>query len=139
MDCSTPGLPVHHQLSEFTQTHVLRVGDTIQPSHPLLSFHSHLQSFPASGSFQMSQFFASGGQSIGVTAAASVLPMNIQNCFPLEWTGRISLLTKGLSMITLYAKQKKRHRCTEQTFGLLEKARVGCFKRTGLKHAYYLG
>ena len=56
MDCSTPGLPVYHQLPEFTQTHVLRVGDTIQLSHPLLSFHSHLQSFPASGSFQMSQF-----------------------------------------------------------------------------------
>ena len=65
MDCSRPGLPVHHQLPEFTQTHVHRVSDAIQPSH-LLSFSSCLQSFPASGSFQMSQLFTSGGQSIGV-------------------------------------------------------------------------
>ena len=61
MDCSMPGLPVHHQLPEFTQTHVHWINDAIQPSHPL---SSHLQSFPASGSFQMNQFFASGGQSI---------------------------------------------------------------------------
>ena len=63
MDCSTPGFPVHHQPPEFTQTHVLWVGDAIQPSHPLVPFSSHLQPFPGSGSFQMSQFFASGGQS----------------------------------------------------------------------------
>ena len=60
--------------------------------HPAISssvipFSSHLQFFPASGSFQMSQFFASGGQSIGVSASASVLPMNIQDWFPLGWTG----------------------------------------------------
>ena len=60
-------------------------------------FSFGLQSFPASGSFQTSQFFASGGQSIGVSASASVLPMNIQNWFPLEWTGWISLLSKVLS------------------------------------------
>ena len=76
MDCSMPGFPVHHQLPELTQTHVHQVGDAIQPSHPLSSC---LQSFPASGSFLRSQFFASGGQSIGVSASASVLPMNIQN------------------------------------------------------------
>ena len=64
MDCSTPGLPVHHQLSELTQTHVHRVGDAIQPSHSLSSFSFCLQSFPASGSFQMIQFFTSGGQSM---------------------------------------------------------------------------
>ena len=63
---------------------------------PLLSC---LQSFPASGSFQMSQFFASGGQSIGVSASASVLPMNIQHWFPLEWTGLISSQSKGLSKV----------------------------------------
>ena len=58
MDSSTPGLPVHHQLPEFAQTHVHWVGDAIQPYHPLLSpFSSHFQSFPASGSFQISQFF----------------------------------------------------------------------------------
>ena len=78
MDCSMPGLPVHHQLLEFTQTHVHWVGDAIQPSHPL-SAPSLLQSFPASGFLQMSQFFSSGDQSIGVSAIASVLPMNIQD------------------------------------------------------------
>ena len=57
------------------------------------------QSFPASGSFPMSQFFASGGQSIGVSASASVLPMNIQDWFPLGWTGWISLQSKGLSRV----------------------------------------
>ena len=60
---------------------------------------SCLQSFPASGSFQMSQFFTSGGQSIGVSASASVLPMNIQDWFPLGWTGWISLQSKGLSRV----------------------------------------
>ena len=60
---------------------------------------SCLQSFPASGSFQMSQFFASGSQSIGVSASASVLLMNIQDWFPLGWTGWISLQSKGLSRV----------------------------------------
>ena len=69
--------------------------------HPTISssvvpFSSYLQSFPTSGSFQMSQFFASGGQSIGVSASASVVPMNNQDSFPLGWTGWISLLSKGL-------------------------------------------
>ena len=63
----------------------------------VVPFSSCLQSFPASRSFQMSQFFASGGQSIGVTASASVLPLNIQDWFPLGWTGWISLQSKGLS------------------------------------------
>ena len=62
-------------------------------------FSSCPQSFPASGSFQMRQFFASGGQSIGVSASASVLPMNIQDWFPLAWTGWISLQSKGLSRV----------------------------------------
>ena len=99
MDCSTPGFPVHHQLPEITQTHVHWVGDAIQPSHPLSPFSSRLQSFPASGCFQMSQFFASGGQSIGVSASVSVLPMNIQDWFPSGWTGWISLQSKGLSRV----------------------------------------
>ena len=86
MDCSTPGFPVHHQLPELAQTHVLWVGDAIQSSHPV-PFSSYLQSFPASGSFPVSQFFSSGGQSSGVSASGSVLPMNIQNWFPLGWTG----------------------------------------------------
>ena len=63
----------------------------------VVPFFSHLQSFPASGSFQMSQFFASGAQSIRVSASASVLPINIQDSFPLGWIGWISLLSKGLS------------------------------------------
>ena len=72
--------------------------------HPAISssvipFSSHLQSFPASGSFPMSQFFASGGQSIGVSASASVLPMNIQDWSPLGWTGWNSLQSKGLSRV----------------------------------------
>ena len=62
-------------------------------SSSVIPFSSHLQS--ASGSFQMSQFFASGGQNIGVSASASVLPMNIQDWFPLGWTGWISLLSQG--------------------------------------------
>ena len=90
MDCITPGLPVHHQLSEFTQTHVYWVSDAIQPSHPVIPFSSCLQSFPASGSFLMSQLFASVGQSVGVSASASVLSMNNQDWFPLGWTSWIS-------------------------------------------------
>ena len=62
-----------------------------------VSFSSCLQSFPASGSFPISQFFTSGGQSTRVSASASVLPMNIQDWFPLGWTGWISLQSKGLS------------------------------------------
>ena len=100
MDCSTPGVPIHHQLLEFTQTHVHWLGDAVQPSHPLLfPFSSHLQSFLTSGSFPMSQFFTSGDQSIGVSASASVLPMNIQDWHLLGWTGWISLLSKGLSRV----------------------------------------
>ena len=98
IDCSIPGLPVHHQLLEFTQTHVHRVTDAIQPSHPLVvPFSSCPQSLPASGSFPMSQLFAWGSRSIRVSALASVLPMNTQDWSPLEWTGWISLQSKGLS------------------------------------------
>ena len=101
MVCSMPGLPVYHQLLEFTHTHLHWVGDAIQPSHPVVPFSSHVQSFPASGSFleEMSQFFTSGGQSIGVSASASVLPMNTQDWSPLGWTGWISLQSKGLSRV----------------------------------------
>ena len=72
--------------------------------HPTISssvvpFSSHLQSFPASGSFPGSQFFASGGQSIGVSASASVLPMTIQDWFPIGWTDWISLQSKRLSRV----------------------------------------
>ena len=80
--------------------------------HPIISssvvpFSSRLQSFPESGFFQMSQFFISGGQSIGVSASASVRPMNIQSWFPLGWTGWISLQPKGLSRVFSPATQFK--------------------------------
>ena len=84
MNCRTPGLPVHHQLPESTQTHVHRVDDAIQLSHPVIPFSSCPQSFLASESFQMSQLFMSGGQSIGVSASASVLPINTQDRSPLD-------------------------------------------------------
>ena len=85
MNCSTPGLPVHHQLPEFTQTHVHRVSDAIQPSHPVSS-----PSAPApnpsqhQGLFQWAVFI-SGGQSIEVSASTSVLPVNIQESFRMDW------------------------------------------------------
>ena len=74
----------------------------VMPSNHLITvvpFSSHLQSFPASRSFPMSQFFTSGGQNIGVSASTSVLPMNIQDWFPLGWTSWISLQSKGLSRV----------------------------------------
>ena len=86
MNHSTPGLPVHHQLLELAQTPLSRW------CHPAISFSvvpfsSRLKSFPASGSFPRSEFFTSGGQSIGVSTSASVLPVNIQDWFPLGWAG----------------------------------------------------
>ena len=98
MDCSTSGLPVHHQFLEFTQTHVHWVSDAIKPSNPLSS-SSPAFTIPQQGSFQMSQVFASGGQSIGVLASTSVLPMSIEDWFLLGWTGWISLQSQGLSKV----------------------------------------
>ena len=99
MVCSMPGFPVLQYFPEL-----LKLMSIESRCHPTISssvvpFSSHLQSFPTSGSFQMSQFFASGGQSIGVSASASVLSMNIQHWFPLGWTGWISLQSKGLSRV----------------------------------------
>jgi len=105
MDCSMPGSPVHHQFPEFAQTCVqLITNSSSWWCHPTISssvvtFSSYLQSFTASGSFPMSQLFTSGGQSIGASASASVLPMNIQSWFPLGLTGLISLLSRGLSRV----------------------------------------
>ena len=107
MNRITPGLPVHHQLPEFTQTHVHRVDDAIQPSHPLSS-PSPLAPNPSqhqslfqwvNSSFPMSQLFVCSGQSIGVSASSSVLPMNTQDLSPLGWTGWIFLQSKGLSRV----------------------------------------
>ena len=168
MNHSTPGLPVHHQLPDSTQTHVHWVSDAIQPPHPLsysiksnfkwfIQFSSVAQScptlcdpmdtrlpcpsptpgayssscpsswwghsiisssatpfsfclwsFPASGSFPMSQLFESGGQSIGVSASISVLPMNTQD-WSLGWTGWISLQSKGLSRVFSNTTVQKRN------------------------------
>ena len=96
MNCSTPGFPVLHCLPHLLK---LMSIESVMPSNHLILCHPLLlcpQSFPASGSFQMRQFFASGGQIIRVSASASVLPKNIQDWFPLELTGLISLLFKGL-------------------------------------------
>ena len=80
--------------------------------HPIISssaipFSSRLQSFPASGSFPMSQFFTSDGQSIGASVSASVLPMNIQDWFPLGWTGWISLQSNRLSKVFFHTTVQK--------------------------------
>ena len=99
MNRSTPGLPVHHQLPELTQTHPLS-----QWCHPAISssivpFSSCPQSLPASESCPISQLFAWGGQNTGVSALASFLPKNTQDWSPLDWTGWISLQSKGLSRV----------------------------------------
>ena len=100
-------LSIQHQLPDLAQIHVNRVGDAIQPSHPVVLFSSCLQSFPESGSFPRSQFFTSGGQSIEASASASVLPMNIQDWFPLGLTGLIFLQAKGLSRVVANSTVQK--------------------------------
>ena len=75
-------------------------------SSSVIPFSSHLQSFPASGSFPRNQFFASDGQNIGVSASASVLPMNIEDWFPLGWTGWLSLQSQGLSSLLQHHSSK---------------------------------
>ena len=94
MDCSMPDFPVHHQLPKLIRTHV-----HAQWCHPTISSSAIPFSSRLPGSFPMSQFFASGGQSIGVWTTESILPMNIQEWFPLGWTGWISFQSKGLSSV----------------------------------------
>ena len=103
MDYSMPGLPIHHQLP-YSNSYPLNRWCHPTNSSSVIPFSSCLQSFPALGSFQMSQFFASGGQSIA--ASASVLPMNIQDWFLLGWTGWIYLQSKGLSRVFSNTLQK---------------------------------
>ena len=98
MNHSTPGLPVHHQLPEFTQTHVHWVGDAIQPSHPCRPLLLMPSIFPSIRVFSKGSAFTSAGQSIGVSASTSVLPVNTQD-WSLGWTGWISLQSKGLSRV----------------------------------------
>ena len=83
---------------------LMSIESVIPSNHPTISsavvpFSSCLQSFPASGSFPVSWFFASGGQSVGIWASASVFPMNIQHWLPLGWTGWLSLQSKGISRV----------------------------------------
>ena len=109
MDCSMPGLPVHPNswsLLKLMSIESVMSSNQLILCHPLL-LPSIFQSFPVSGSFPMSQFFTSGGQSIGVSTSASVVPMNIQDWFPLAWTGWISLQSKGLSRIFLQHHSSK--------------------------------
>ena len=106
--CSRLGFPVLHYFPHFAQIHIHWVSDTIQLSHSL-SPPSPLcpQSFPASESFPTSWLFPSGGQRIGASASASVLPMTIQGWFPLGLTGLISLLSKGLLRVFSSATTRK--------------------------------
>ena len=100
IDCSIPGFPVLHQFPELAQTHVYWVSNAIQPSHPLRCPLLILPSvFLRSGSFPVSQLFTLGGQKIGDSESASVLPMNIQGWYPLGLVSLISLESKGFSRV----------------------------------------
>ena len=123
LDCSMPGFPILHHLVEFAQTLFS------QWCHPVISssvppFSSCPQSFPASGSFPMSLLFASGGQGIGISASASVLPMNIQDWFPLGLTDLISLLFKGLSKI-FFSTTVQKHQFFVAPSSLWSNNRIG--------------
>ena len=110
IDYSTSGFPILHHLPSVCSNSC----PLSQWCHPTISssavpFSSCPQSFPTSGSFPVSWFFTSGGQSIRASASASTLPMNIQGWFPLEWTGLISLLSKGLSRYFLLNFWRKKN------------------------------
>ena len=100
MNWNPPGSSVLHYLLQFTQIHVHWMNRWRHPTvSSLIVPFSCPQSFPTSRSFPMSQFFTSCVQTIGASALASVLPINIQDWFPLGWTGRISSLSKGVSRV----------------------------------------
>ena len=100
MDSRTPGFPVHHQLLELAKTHIHQVDDAIQQSHPLVDpFSSCLHLSQDHGLLQWVSSLPSNSQSIGALVSASVLPKNTQDWSPLEWTGWISLQSKGLSRV----------------------------------------
>ena len=102
-DCSTPGFPVHHQLPELAQTHVHRVNNTIQPSHPLSPLLLPPSIFPSIKVFSNESVlpirWPNIGASASASASASVFLKNIQDWFPLGWTDLISLQSKGLSRV----------------------------------------
>ena len=87
MDCNTPGFPIHHQLPELVHTHIHQVSDAIQPSHPLSSPSPPVLNLSQHKGLFQCQFFASSGQNIGVSASASVLPMNYSGLisFRMDW------------------------------------------------------
>ena len=117
MNCSMPSFPVHHQLLEPIHTHVHCVSDAIQPPHPLSSPSPPVFNLSwETGYFPMSRFFATGGQSIGISASASVLSTNIQDWFPLGCTGWVSLQSKGLSMSLLQHHSSKASICQCSAF-----------------------
>ena len=135
MDCSTPGLPVHYQTpGVYSNSCPLSWWCLPTISFLVVPFSSNLQSFPASGSFSMSQFFASGGQRIGVSASASVLPMNIQEWFPLVWPGWISLQSKGLSRVFSNATVQKHQFFRCSTFFTVQLSHP--YITTGKKHSF---
>ena len=92
-------------------------------SSSVVSFSSCLQSFPASGSFPISHLFTAGSQSIDVSASASVLPMNIQGCFPLGWTSLMSLQSRGLSKVFSNSTVQK-HQCFSTQLSLWSNSRI---------------
>ena len=97
IDCSMPGFLVHHQLPELAQTHVHWVSEAIQPSCPLSSPSPHAFNLSQNqGLFKWINSLHQVAKVLGASASASVLPMNIQDWFPLGWTGWISLQSKGL-------------------------------------------
>ena len=119
MDYSMPGFPVHHQLPELAQTHVHWVSDAIQPSHPLSSPSPPAFNLSQHQGFPVSRFFASGGQNIGVSASASVLPMNIHNWFTLGWTGWV-LAVQGTLKSLLQHHSSKASSLQHSTFFIVQ-------------------
>ena len=106
--CPSPTPGVHPNPCRLSRWHHPTISSSVVP------FSSYPQSFPASASFQMSQLFASAGQSIGVSASASVLPMNIWDLFPLRWTAWLSLKSRGfLRVFSNTTVQKHRFFCAQ--------------------------
>ena len=124
MNCSTPGLPVH-QPTPGVYPNSCPLNRWCHPTIPssVIPFSSCHQSFPTSRSFQMSQLFTSGGESIGVSASTSVLPVNTQDWFPLGWTGWISLQSKGLSRVFSNTTVQK-HQFFSAQFSLLSNSHI---------------
>ena len=152
IDCSVPGFPALHYIPEFAQIHAHWVSDAIQPSYPLLLPSPHaFNLIQHQGFFPMSQLFTSGGQSIGASTSASVLPMNIQGSFPLGPNGLISLSPRNAHESSLAPQFKSIHSSQPSLWSsshirtwLLEKPHLWLFKPLSAKWClcflvYYLG